>query len=178
MNKFVLNTLLFVGAPFAMSTIAAANAADGTINFTGNVTDQTCTVETSSANQTIPMGNVSAKAFKNAGDTALPTKFNIALANCPETVKKASVKFDGIYAKDNTALLALNQEAGVATGIGIALYEADGATQIPIASFSTAQSVQKDISNVFTYVAKYMSTSDTITVGPANATTQFSITYN
>ncbi|CDJ78013.1 Hypothetical protein SMB2099_3399 [Serratia marcescens SMB2099] len=47
-----------------------------------------------------------------------------------------------------------------------------------MASFSNAQSVQKDINNVFTYVAKYMATSDKVTVGPANATTQFSISYN
>ncbi len=124
------------------------------------------------------MGNVSAKAFRSVGDTALPTKFNIALVSCPDTVKKASIKFDGIYADGNTTLLSLNKEAGAATGIGVALYEADGTTQIPMASFSNAQSVQKDIRNVFTYVAKYMSTSGTVTVGPANATTQFSISYN
>lgn len=178
MNKHMQRSLLLAGIPLAMSVIATATAADGTINFTGNVTDQTCTVEAGSANQTIPMGNISAKAFKTAGDTALPTKFSIALAGCPESVTKASVKFDGAYAQGNSTLLSLNEEKGVATGLGVAIYEADGTTQIPMASFSTAQSVQKDISNVFTYVAKYMATSDTVTVGPANATTQFSISYN
>ncbi|WP_079656683.1 fimbrial protein [Serratia marcescens] len=96
------------------------------MNFTGNVTDQTCTVVAGSANQTIPMGNISAKAFKSAGDTALPTKFSIALTSCPETVTKASVKFDGTYAQGNSTLLSLNSESGVATGLGVALYEADG----------------------------------------------------
>lgn len=178
MNKYMLNSLLLVGVPLAMTTITKAAAADGTINFTGNVTDQTYTVVAGSANQTIPMGNISAKAFKSAGDTALPTKFSIALTSCPETVTKASVKFDGTYAQGNSTLLSLNSESGVATGLGVALYEADGTTQIPMASFSNAQSVQKDINNVFTYVAKYMATSDKVTVGPANATTQFSISYN
>ena len=177
MNKYMLNSLLLVGVPLAMTTITKAAAADGTINFTGNVTDP-CTVVAGSANQTIPMGNISAKAFKSAGDTALPTKFSIALTSCPETVTKASVKFDGTYAQGNSTLLSLNSESGVATGLGVALYEADGTTQIPMASFSNAQSVQKDINNVFTYVAKYMATSDKVTVGPANATTQFSISYN
>ncbi|BEN69725.1 fimbrial protein [Serratia marcescens] len=169
-------TMLLAGVYLVISS--TSYAADGTINFTGTVTDQTCTVEAGSANQTIPMGNVSAKAFRSVGDTALPTKFNIALVSCPDTVKKASIKFDGIYADGNTTLLSLNKETNAATGIGVALYEADGTTQIPVASFSNAQSVQKDIRNVFTYVAKYMSTSGTVTVGPANATTQFSISYN
>ncbi|OCN12648.1 hypothetical protein AN664_0224650 [Serratia marcescens] len=49
MNKYMLNSLLLVGVPLAMTTITKAAAADGTINFTGNVTDQTCTVVAGSA---------------------------------------------------------------------------------------------------------------------------------
>ncbi|CNE15076.1 fimbrial protein [Yersinia nurmii] len=177
MNTKLRATILLASAAFA-SFSSAANAADGTINFTGTVIAEACTVSPASAGQTVALGNVSAKAFPSIGATAMPTKFDITLTSCPESVTKALVKFDGPFAENNTNLLALTTGAGVATGLGIAIYEADGTTLIPMTAPSAQKAVAKGVNPVFSYIAKYMSTNDIVTTGPANAVTQFSISYN
>lgn len=154
-----------------------AQAADGTINFTGNITDQACTVDTASANQTVNLGNVSAKAFAAAGDVAAPTKFSINLTNCPQTVTQARVKFDGTTNSTNQTILALSS-GQTATNVGVALYEADSTTQIPVASASASQTITTVGPNVLNFVAKYMATTASVGTGTANAVTNFTVNYN
>ncbi len=88
--KKQLHTLTLV-AVICGSVISAANAADGTINFTGEIIDSACTVSTTSADQTVVLGTVSNKAFSAAGDTAAATAFQIDLTDCPATVTSATV---------------------------------------------------------------------------------------
>lgn len=73
-----------------------ALAADGTIHFTGSITDQTCTVDTGSQNLPVDLGNVAQTALNGAaGMKAAPTRFTLSLSDCPDTVTGANVKFDG-----------------------------------------------------------------------------------
>lgn len=48
--------------------LAAANAmaADGTIHFTGSITDQTCKIDTGSQNLPVNLGNVAQTALNGA----------------------------------------------------------------------------------------------------------------
>jgi major type 1 subunit fimbrin (pilin) len=73
-KKLIVCTLLACSAFSALS-----HAADGTINFTGTITDAACTVTPGTANQTVTMGTVSSTALANVGDTAAPTRFDIVL---------------------------------------------------------------------------------------------------
>lgn len=152
-------------------------AADGTINFTGNIIDTACTLDTNSANQTVILGNVSSKAFNAAGSTAAPTKFNITLTTCPAAATSAKVTFDGTESSANPNILALNagQTAG---GVGVALYEQNGSTPVPLEAVSQSQPLVSTGPNTLTYVAKYMATAATVTAGTANATSTFTIIYN
>uniref|UniRef100_UPI00262A90B8 fimbrial protein n=1 Tax=uncultured Vibrio sp. TaxID=114054 RepID=UPI00262A90B8 len=86
--------------------ISSVNAADGTIIFTGAVSDQTCTVESSSANLTVDMGTISASAFTAAGDTAGASRFDISLTNCPSFTEVAA-RFDGVADSVNPDLIAI-----------------------------------------------------------------------
>jgi len=95
------------------------HAADGTINFTGNITSAACTVDTASNNLTVALGNVSSSAFTATGSTASPTAFAINLTNCPATVKSANTKFDGPTNSANPSLIALSS-GQTATGVGVA----------------------------------------------------------
>lgn len=155
-----------------------AHAADGSVNFTGNITDAACTVDTNSASQTVTLGNVSSSAFSAVGSTAAPTKFSINLTNCPETVTSASVKFDGRVNSTNNDLLSVNTDS-TATGVGVAIYESDSATQIPLLTSSVAQAIDSTAAtNTLSFVAKYMATAAKVTAGSANAVTDFTIIYN
>nr|WP_241391464.1 fimbrial protein [Serratia proteamaculans]ULG18709.1 fimbrial protein [Serratia proteamaculans] len=152
-------------------------AADGTINFTGNITDTACTVDTASTNQTVNLGTVATTAFSAAGSTASPTRFTINLNTCPAAVKSANVRFDGNTNSANSNILALNSDQ-TATNVGVALYEQNSSTLIPVGNPTENVTLSSTNSNTLTYIAKYYSTATPVTAGTANSTATFTIAYN
>lgn len=176
MQKNILTSTFIAVSLYA----TAVNAADGTINFTGTIMDAACNVTTATKNQTVALGSVNRTAFNAAGDTAAPTKFSIVLENCPTTVSKATVRFDGPIDSANTTLLALSPAGGGttnATGVAVGIYESDAATLIPIATKSKEHTLSSTANNQLDFIAKYVSTAAAVTQGPANAATNFTIDY-
>jgi len=173
MNKNLIALAIVAGSAFT----SIAHAADGTVNFTGTITDTACTVSAATKNQTVDLGTVSKTAFAAAGDTASPTKFTIVLQNCPTTVTNASVKFDGPIDANNSNLLALTAGTGIATGVGVGIYEQDASTLIPIATKSASKPVSSTADTTLNFIAKYVATAASVTQGPANAATNFTISY-
>lgn len=115
-----------------MLAAGSAMAADGTINFTGSITDQTCTVDSGSQNLNVNLGKVAQTALNGAaGMKAAPTRFTLSLSDCPDTVTGANVKFDGTSDGVNQNLLALDNGTGIATGVGIEIADKNG-TAIPL----------------------------------------------
>lgn len=157
---------------------SAVQAADGTINFTGSVTSVACAVDMASASQTVNLGNVSATAFSSAGSVAAPTKFTVKLTTCPESISSAAVRFDGSADTTDSRLLALSS-GQTAEGVAVAIYEADGTTIVPLQTQSVANTIDSEkAENEISFVAKYMSTGAGVVAGSANASTNFTISYN
>ncbi|MEM6160132.1 fimbrial protein [Erwinia sp. P6884] len=179
-----LNKTLTAVTLLGLISSAPGMAADGTINFKGNIIDSACTVDvngTGLATADVDMGNVHKSAFTGVGSTAggdaSATKFNILLKNCPDTVSTAKVKFDGVaYAGDNTAL-ALSEETGVATGVGIQLSDKNGI--LPLFTESAAYTLVSGEENVNTldFYARYIQKAATVTPGPANSVATFTVNY-
>lgn len=171
--RFLLAATIFSNLP------SVASAADGTINFTGSILDAACTVTTTSNSQTVNLGSIQRTVFKAAGDVAAATRFNVVLENCPSAVSSASVKFDGTANATNGDILALNS-GQTAQGVGVALFEADGVTAIPLNTQSAQMTLNNSgatNSNVMTFVAKYQATQADVSAGTANATSDFTIIY-
>ncbi|MGP2446641.1 fimbrial protein [Pantoea ananatis] len=154
-----------------------ATAYDGTINFTGSVTDTACTVDAASANQTVNLGNISSSSFGSAGSTAAATRFTIDLTGCPAAAKSASVRFDGTVAKGNSSILSLSS-GQTATNLGVGIYQQDSSTLIPIGSSTPSIPLTSSGTNSLTYIAKYYAISTPVAAGTANATATFTIAYN
>lgn len=171
-NKIVVSLFM---ACSAFSTIG--NAADGTINFTGTITDAACTITPGSANQTVTLGTVSASALANIGDAAAPTAFNIVLTNCPATALSATVKFDGPTDGNNSSLIALTRSAGTADGVAIGIYEGNATTLIPVGSPSDSKTLSPTDNITFNFFAKYVATA-AVVAGSANAVSDFTVVYN
>lgn len=170
---------LFAAALFAGSAIATmAHAADGTINFTGTIIDTACTITPATANQTVTMGTVAATSLNTPGATSAPSRFSIVLTACPLTAATASVKFDGPADATNSSLLALTNGAGVATGVGIGLYEQDATTQIPVGGASASKALSTATDTTFNFFAKYVANGAAVVGGSANAVSDFTIIYN
>ncbi|MGJ7509676.1 fimbrial protein [Variovorax sp. GT1P44] len=156
-------------------------APDGTINFTGEITDAPCSISPASQNIIVPLGSVSRTALDGAvGKRApMPAKFAIDLLNCGASAKGATVAFTGVPdLNDNTTLAIANTGmTGVqkATGVAIELGDSNG-SKIPLGSQS-AEYVLGQGDNSLNFQAIYVATQPAVTVGPANAVAQFTVTY-
>lgn len=172
------NLIAVAFAATAIMSTASAFAAGGQVNFQGEIIDAGCTIVNTPSNPlTVTLGSVAKTEFTGAGSTAAATKFTLQLTNCPATVHNAMVKFDGTNVSGDTSVLALTQESGVATGVGIQLSD-DANTVLPLFTSSKAYPLSSTADNNLEFVARYIATSSTVTAGPANSTADFSVTYN
>lgn len=175
MNKKLIVAAVLAGSAFA----SVAQAADGTINFTGKITDTACTVTPATATQTVALGTVSKTAFAaGTGSTASPTRFSIVLTSCPASATNASIKFDGPTDPANSSLLAITTGGTAASGVGVGIYEQNASTLIPITTASASKALSTTGDTTFNFVAKYVSTGPTVNSGDANAVSDFTVSYN
>lgn len=165
---------LLAGSAFTYT----ANAADGTINFSGSILDAACTISAGNGSQTVALGSVNKSAFSAAGNTSAPTKFSITLSACPAATTSATVTFDGATNAANSNLLALTPGTDIATGVGVGIYEDNNTTIIPIGTHSAKKTLSTSANTTFNFIAKYVATASTVTAGPAAAVSDFTISYN
>ncbi|AKL42307.1 MULTISPECIES: fimbrial protein [Serratia] len=161
-----------VASALACAAISSsAFAADGVINFTGKIVDNACIVDPT---LNVQMGDVAAAAFKNVGDEAQEQSrlFSLDLKDCPANLKTATVQLDGEADADNKDLFKLT--AGGATGLALRI---KGPSQDIVPGGKSEALELKEGTNSLTLLAVYKST-DKVTAGDANATIQFSVSYN
>lgn len=167
----------------AASTLLLASGAyaeDGTINFTGSIIDSSCVVNTNgSANSTgsVDLGKVSTQSLNTAGATAAPTQFSIKVTNC-KVGSTVAIQFDGTAHSVNKDILAITGSGteGVADNVGVAIYNQDSTSILPLNSASKIQTTDNDGSAEFPFTARYYATA-AVTAGTANATATFNIAY-
>ncbi|NQF21811.1 long polar fimbrial protein LpfE, partial [Enterobacter hormaechei] len=89
----------------------------------------------------------------------------------------AYVTMDGTADATDSSLFAL--DSGGATGIALKIKTRDGVQQYPFSTDSTpvGHLIWFDGTNKLNYVASYVPVKPEVTVGKANATINFSITY-
>lgn len=177
MKHTLLASALFVSA----TLVGSAQAATGTITITGSIIDKGCDIQAGSQSLDVDLGTVDASTFEGkVGSTLGSAPLKIALTGCPETgVTGVSVVFDGPASTDNTELLAITAGETSAKGVGVAFYESDSSTLIPLHKPSAVNAVAEGQTDVtLNYVAKYMSTADTVVGGGADATANFTLIYN
>ncbi|HCD7254843.1 TPA: fimbrial protein [Citrobacter farmeri] len=182
---------------------ANALASTGVINFTGNViaspcdVDITLTTPTQSYTSTagfltaqITLPAVTPASFPTSGSYAGRTPFSIALTNClagavsPTTVYTRFTS--GLTATGDPAVLRNTSPSG-ATGVGIALLQSNGTTQIDINSdhqssgaHDPGQPLPSGTAGDVTlnYVAAYKSLAAAVGTGVVASQTSFEIAYH
>lgn len=158
-----------------------AFAADGNVNFTGEITDAICSVAPGSQNLVVPLGKVSRTVLEGApGKGSTAAKFTIELLNCPAGSNKAKITFSGKEDLLNKDLLAIANAGivgkGAAEGVGIEIGDSAGAA-IKLGSPS-AEYILGQGDNSLKFQARYLSTAAVVKAGPADSTAQFTIAYN
>lgn len=109
-----------------------ANAADGTITFTGTVSDTTCSINGaasgSPANLAVTLPTVSAGTLAAQGavaGTSSPTDMTLALSGCSGTATKAIAAFEnGPTVDQGTGYLTNQAASGPASNVEVRLLNA------------------------------------------------------
>ncbi|MDQ0037060.1 major type 1 subunit fimbrin (pilin) [Variovorax boronicumulans] len=183
MKKFVL--IKFASLAVAGVLSQSAFAIDGTINFTGEITTQACSVSPNSQNLIVPLGKVSTNAFGGSpatiGAKSTPAQFTIDLLGCDTTtIKNASVSFSGNADLDNNTKLRLANagQVGAASALGVAIEIGDSAgTKIDLNTGNSGDYILGQGDNSLKFQAAYIATRAVVAAGPANAVAQFTIAY-
>lgn len=161
---------------------AGSQSTGGQVHFTGEITDTSCNIVSTSADQTVDLGKWAKSYFTNAAETT-QTEFHINVTDCPASVKLVSVLFDGTKNAKDATLLSIGTGSGNATGVGIKMYESDKATAIALGTVTAKYPVVAGSGDTggtadLKFYADYMKDTAPITVGAANGVADFNMVYN
>ncbi|EPA0077649.1 MULTISPECIES: fimbrial protein [Enterobacter] len=177
-------------AAVSMNSFAAEMNA-GTIHFTGEIIEPSCTIEgDNGTDSTIPLGTYPKSVFTEVGKETTYMPFTITLANCPlksDGLPAVQLTFNGPTTLTGTnTLLDVSKITTTgdtaATGIGVAVSPAgkndqlitmdgaEGQVYIELATKS-ADTIQADFN------ARYKSFAAEVTAGPADADMTVNILY-
>ncbi len=188
--SLALLTLSMLAATGAAYAEGPTKAGSGTINFTGVINNDACSVEGAGLNKNISveMGEVS---IKDMGTAAAPIgsgklsaeNFDMKI-NCNAGTKVAMIfeptKGAGTGIVAGTKVLNVIGGLGAAKNVGIALLDANGAL-IDLSSPTTAkiESNLQDSNATLKFSAAYVTTAalDTVVAGRADATLPFTLQY-
>lgn len=158
-------------------------AEDGKVDFTGNIIEAGCQVDSSlTSPQTVKLGDVAKASLATAGAVAANTTFSLKLTGCPDDLKgkPVTVKYSGTPDTVNNDYLQLTDAGGadVAEGVAIQLLNGDG-SDLPLSTESKAATIDASAGTAtMKFSAQYVATTASVKSGKANGTVNFTMTYN
>lgn len=175
MNKTLLSaTLVAVIAAAFIPTAQAANS--GTINFTGKVLADTCTIGVNGG-LAVALPTVMTGAFgSTVGTTAGATPFTVALSGCDTNTTKANMAFT---AGTNVDASTGNLKNATSGGANVQIQLLDSTSQV----INTATNANSPVIDVTAgagstqLTAQYISTATATTAGLVTSTVGFTLTY-
>lgn len=174
MQRVKSGLLIFLLLPLSTSAITLAG---GMMHFQGLVIAESCRVEASDRQMTVNMGQISSNWFHSVGEDKNPIPFEIHLQECSTAVsQRVSVTFQGVADGKDPDVLSVGEGPGIATGIGVALFDKSGSL-IPLNAPPSLWTQLYTGPTTLHFVAKYRATGNHITGGAANAQAWFSLTY-
>lgn len=155
-----------------------ASATDGNIDFTGEISSQTCTIEgttTGSAAKTVNLPRVSTSSLSTVGKTAGRTGFTIALTACTGT--SALVRFEQRSGVDATTGNLVNQTAA-GSNVQVQILNANySPINLQTNDGSLSTTITTKAANLQFY-AQYIAATAVATAGKVTSNVQFSMDYN
>jgi major type 1 subunit fimbrin (pilin) len=160
------------------ASVMAPQAFATPITFTGDIVDTPCVISTGDAGGVdVIMGEVKASTFTAAGDKSIVRPFQITLEECDLTTGKTKVSttFRGMADSTNQSLLSVATVSGSAENVGLEISDSTG-TPIPVNTAGN-ETVMTTGQNILNFGARYVATAANVTTGHANATADFTFTY-
>ncbi|OPA96928.1 fimbrial protein [Pseudomonas fluorescens] len=175
---------LTLAALVCASSAQFANAADGTVNFNGELVNQTCTVAVdgvvSPAIQTVTLPTISTGLLTSAGQTEGRTGFNVTLSDCVGTAATAASFFNSGATVDPVSGNLLNT-SGTATNVQLQLVDAQGGAVIQAGNTNqrtntTRNTIDTNGAANMPYAIQYVATGAT-TAGTVISSVTFNVDY-
>ena len=161
----------------AMIMATSAFAVEGehsTVNFNGNIVEATCSLAAGSKDQTVTLGDVSTNAFSGANTTAAEKDFTIDLESCDTAIaQQASLTFSGETANDT----ALKTSEGDTTKVGIQILQGGQPLILDGSTASVPLTLTDGDENSMPFSARYIALDEAVAAGAANATANFTVSY-
>ncbi len=146
LRPLLLGALLCGGGAMAATPLGVIEGTTGTVSFHGGLLSSPCSLTPDSRDQSVDLGDISARDFRNAGDRSAPVRFRLSFRNCLlgaraladnpagprngdagrlylQGEQAATLVFLGESDVDNPSLLKLN---GGVQGIGLRLQDQQG----------------------------------------------------
>lgn len=172
------NVMIAVAMTLGMTSIANANS--GTVSFKGSIVEAPCSIDPTTVDQTVELGNISnaqLAAGSNTGEST-PKNFYINLENCNigNTPKTISATFTGADGGANGGIKGSLGVTGSAKGASIIMTDGTG-KQISLGDATTPQGLQ-DGNNKLAFAA-YLKGHGGTTITPGNfsSVANFTLSY-
>lgn len=160
-----------------MLLISSQAPAEGMMRFQGVIIAEACRVEAGDRQMTVNMGQIGSYRLHGPGEDTNPVPFDIHLQDCTTAVsERVGIAFRGVADGKNPDVLSVGEGPGIASGIGIALFDAED-NLVPLNSPPLAWTPLHSGPLTLHFVAKYRATGRQITGGIANAQAWFALTY-
>ncbi|BBT14423.1 ferrous iron transporter B [Metapseudomonas otitidis] len=174
MKKFLTAGAALVG--FGLSNLALAS--DGTITFTGEVSSKTCTIDSKSLNQNVPMPPVSQTALA-PGQRAGAKQFEIRVSACTAGTK-VRAHFDAGPTVDtvNGVLINQSKEANASNAFVQILNKNGDPINLVDGTNNLEEVTGTNKDAVLVFSAAYLAPKvDPITPGPVLTSVSYTMTY-
>lgn len=175
MKKTLLSTALVavIAAAAFVPTAQAANS--GTINFTGKVLADTCTVAVNGG-ATVALPSVMTGAFSGVGSVAGATPFTIGLSGCDTNTTKANMAFTAGANVDATTGNLKNATSG-GSNVQIQLLNSSNAVINTSTNANAPVITVASGSGATQLTAQYVATNAATSAGLVTSSVSFTLTY-
>lgn len=166
---------------FAMPTVTlAAN----TINFSGEVTDQTCSaVIDGNTDPVVILDSVPTTALSGVGSVAGETSFTVSLTGCTAPTN-ADEHFTTLFQAVNATSAGnlTNTAASGATGVALQLLDQPSGTAVNLAGGAAVAAgdivlATGETSATYDYAVQYVAEAATVTPGPVLGSVTYTLRY-
>ena len=178
MNKTLLSAAL-VAVVAATAFVPSAQAATGTINFTGKVLADTCVISVAgNSSSTVALPTVMKSAFTGVASTAGATSFSVALTGCDANATTATMAFTAGANVDTTSGNLKNATTG-GSDVQIQLLNSSSAI-INTSTSANAPVITIDPATgngTTSLTAQYVATAANTKAGLVTSSVGFTLTY-
>lgn len=178
-SKFIISALvMFASNVYAIDDIKPEiedpTEINGNIHFKGNITDSSCDIM---QDQEVDLGTHSVAILTENGNSTTPVDFAIDIKNCSLSMSALTIQMMGASHAENNAIFALDADDQSAGKIGIAIKTKAGEAVTPAGGSHNIPLRQDSRDYSLNYIANYQATGLS-TPGKANATVNYTVTYN